>query len=185
MYLLKDLSDMLVKNGFEELSAGERMALSGMPTASQWDPLLVRQAQLNNPLPSEMEEEAAQDYETKKPYYIRRFKLLKKKLKLPFLMPCFTGADMQALNCDVLEAGQCVGPVLLSSSEEEEEDGNEDNTLAWNPPWNNHHSPSFYEPDAYGMLGLRREEEYAMAMEEHAMLIAQEQEAARAYYGHY
>ena len=43
MYRLDDLSKLLVKYGFEELSAVERMVLAGMPSASQWDPLLVSQ----------------------------------------------------------------------------------------------------------------------------------------------
>ena len=120
MYYLKDLSALLVKYGFDPLSAGERMVLSGIPAASQWDPLYIQQVPL---IPTEEEEEMQGEYEAELPKRLNRMKTLKRRLKRPVLV---TGGRMhQALAC-ILQSDEavpeCVAPVLLSSSSEEEED---------------------------------------------------------------
>ena len=88
MYRLDEFSNLLKKNNFDELNAGERMVLAGMPTASQWDTFFVNQV----PIPPSIEEENMQaSLEAETPTLLRRLKELKAKIRLdPVLLPSTT-----------------------------------------------------------------------------------------------
>jgi ATP-dependent DNA ligase len=139
MFYLKELSALLVKYGFEELSKGERMVLSGYPKASQWDPLLIQQVPIIT-LPSEEDEEREGEYDSLLASRLKRLSTLKQALKRPVLIKRsvpFTGQLREGEEEDPLylslpeplPSTECLAPVMLSLSDSEEEEEGADASL--------------------------------------------------------
>ena len=137
-FYLRDVSEMLKKQGHSALSGGERMVLSGIPKASQWDPLRIQEIPLL-PVPLEQEEDLQGKFEAEAPGITKRLWQLKSKLKRPVLLPFTrTGTDIQALlyekDDDKQEEKQmCFANPLASihreaKTEEKEEDDDDNNS---------------------------------------------------------
>lgn len=109
-YYLREFSEMLKKHGYEELSGGERMVLSGVPKASQWDPLRIRDIPLL-PVHTEEEEDMLSKYEANKARFVKRMQQLKQKMQRTILM---TRNFARTGNNNFLDS------VLMSSSAEQE-----------------------------------------------------------------
>ena len=93
MFMLNELSALLVKHGFEELTAGERMVLAGIPKASQWDPLILKQ---HAPLASYDADDLQAQFAAEALAHAHRMQLLKTQLRRPVLLPPRTGVNILA-----------------------------------------------------------------------------------------
>lgn len=93
MYRLDEFSDLLIKNGFEPLTQGERHVLCGGRNSSQWDPMFTKKIQI---LASEDMMAAQEEREAALPFLsnaLRRLKALKSSGKL---RPPITAANSAA-----------------------------------------------------------------------------------------
>jgi hypothetical protein len=122
LFMLNDLSDLLVKHGFEALTTGERMVLAGAPKASQWDPLRLKQYAPLPAFPEHDVEDLQAHYEAEAPALAERLQKLKSTLKLPLLLPPRTGMPLLA---GIAPDTECFGDELSSSSSSYSSDAEE------------------------------------------------------------
>ena len=121
-FFLKDISQMLKKQGHPELTAGERMVLSGIPKASQWDPLLIQQIPLLDMATVQGEDELGR-YESQVSGLTQRMKQLKAKLNRTVLLPFTrTGTNLLTILGQAKEEHECFATVSQAMEEDEEEE---------------------------------------------------------------
>jgi len=80
MYTLQALSDMLVKEGYDLLNAGERMVLAGTKEVSIWDVLKTQTIEI--PPSSTID---AEKFQADKAALTQRYKVIKQTFKGPFI----------------------------------------------------------------------------------------------------
>ncbi len=92
MYKLEEFSSMLIENGFETLTQGERHVLCGLPPRSQWEQMVVKNVPI---IVSEEDISANYERNSELPFLTRKLREIirsrdKKTLRAPIIM---TGAQ--------------------------------------------------------------------------------------------